>query len=491
MSESSDIVNLSPKKFLLGCGFVSVVLYFIGRVYPMPPSLVAAEVMLTILALFVLGSIRYRLDKNALTYGAGLIIIATFWQRWWETSLLRERFQAEGFSAFAEFVHHHFLTLHGLDETIHADTMLFILGLTFFVSVIAQTRILESISFAVLRKNKGRVVPTIAILTGLVAFSSGILDGVSMIGLLIRTMVIILILAKANEDSVIYAVIVSTLITTVCGMWLAYGEPPNLIMKSNLHPYLDNAFFLRYCAPAAIASYIVVFYNVRKKLAGRRVNVSELDVMDVHVADMRFLQASKHGKVFTPIEFLEEEKSRVGAHYDAILSRLHKGEPLGKALIAENVSEKISKELLGAFVSESVADALYNHYTHLVKGGHEAHTTTEKIQHALADAQKRRLHAQWVGGLSFIPFIGLLIAHAINHSISLFWASFSGFAVAFLGIYGIPKMRKLALHEALHEYKEYLFLFPLFFSITLLQKTGFFNQLSDLLHAGIEKLGLA
>ena len=37
----------------------------------------------------------------------------------------------------------HLLSFHGLDDLIHADTMLFILGLTLFVSVIAQTRLLE------------------------------------------------------------------------------------------------------------------------------------------------------------------------------------------------------------------------------------------------------------------------------------------------------------------------------------------------------------
>ena len=41
----------------------------------------------------------------------------------------------------------HLLSFHGLDDLIHADTMLFILGLTFFVSVIAQTRLLEGITF--------------------------------------------------------------------------------------------------------------------------------------------------------------------------------------------------------------------------------------------------------------------------------------------------------------------------------------------------------
>ncbi len=47
---------------------------------------------------------------------------------------------------------------------------------------------------------------------------------------------------------------VCTAVTTICGIWLAYGEPPNLIMKANLHPHLDNAFFLRYCAPASPAA---------------------------------------------------------------------------------------------------------------------------------------------------------------------------------------------------------------------------------------------
>jgi hypothetical protein len=91
--------------------------------------------------------------------------------------------------------------------------------------------------------------------------------------------------------------------------------------------------------------------------------------------------------------------------------------------------------------------------------------------------------------LSFFPFIALLVWHAMDHEFPLFWASFAGFAAAFVGISKNPKMRSLALREAVHEYKEYLFLLPLFFSITLLQKTGFFNQLSDLLTRGMSKFG--
>ena len=69
--------------------------------------------------------------------------------------------------------------------------MLFILGLTFFVSVIAQTRLLEGITFFLLRRYQGAILPTVIAVTAVVAFASGILDGVSMIGLTIRTLVII------------------------------------------------------------------------------------------------------------------------------------------------------------------------------------------------------------------------------------------------------------------------------------------------------------
>jgi di/tricarboxylate transporter len=60
-----------------------------------------------------------------------------------------------------------------------------------------------------------------------------------------------------------------------------------------------------------------------------------------------------------------------------------------------------------------------------------------------------------------------------------------------MGIIEIPKMRALALREARHEYAEYYFLFPLFLSITLMTKAGFFDHLQGLIHEGIETLGHA
>ena len=136
--------------------------------------------------------------------------------------------------------------------------MLFILGLTSFVAVIAQTRLLEGITFALLRRYQGAILPTVISVTAVVAVASGIFDGVSMIGLTIRTLVIILLLAAAPPAAIRYAVMVCTTVTTICGVWLAYGEPPNLIMRANLYPYLGNLFFIVYCAPAAIVSYLLI-----------------------------------------------------------------------------------------------------------------------------------------------------------------------------------------------------------------------------------------
>ena len=491
-SESQDIVQISSTKFLAGCAAIAGALFLLSPTGGYPPALIATEVLTTILALFLFGSIKYRIDKNALTYGAALVILGSFFPGWWATSNLRAQMTAEGSGALWEFVRHYAFTLHGLDQLVHADTMLFILGLTFFVAVIAQTRLLETASFAVLQKTGGQLVPTVAALTALVAVASGVLDGVSMIGLMIRTLVILLFLAKAEDDSVIYAVMVSTIVTTVCGMWLAYGEPPNLIMKANLQPHLDNAFFLRYCLPAAVGSYAIVFWNVRQRLKGKTVNLKKLDLLDRHTADVRFLQVLKHGETLTPVEFAEAHRDHIGPHLPGLLTRLHHGVPLGEALVVEHLPREKRLPLLGRYLSEDLAETLDDYYVHVFgKNDHKADQSAVLLSERLESVRQERLSAQRIGGLAFLPFIGLLIVHAFHHEVPLFAASMAGFAVAFFGIARKENMRRLALREARHEFKEYLFLLPLFLSITLLQKTGFFDQVSVLLHVGIERLGTA
>ena len=175
--------------------------------------------------------------------------------------------------------------------------MLFILGLTLFVSVIAQTRLLEGVTFALFGAIRAPILPTIMAVTAVVAFASGVFDGVSMIGLTIRTLLIVLLLAGAPVKDARYAVMVCTLVTTICGVWLAYGEPPNLIMRANLYPHLNDAFFVRYCGPVAVASFLVVAWQLRRSLRGRRIDLDTMDVVDANAADVRFLQAMRHGEV--------------------------------------------------------------------------------------------------------------------------------------------------------------------------------------------------
>ncbi|HCU24049.1 MAG TPA: hypothetical protein DF383_03450 [Deltaproteobacteria bacterium] len=488
---SPEIVHLSSKKFLALCVLLAGVILALSHWIKLPVPLIGIEVLLTVLSLFIFGSIKYRLDKNVITYGAALVILATFWSTWWEDSGLRQRVQATGFQAWTEFGRRYLLTLHGWDELIHADTMLFILGLTFFVATIAQTRLLETVSFSVLGKNKGKVVPTIATLAAIVAFASGILDGVSMIGLMIRVLVLILFLAKAKDEAVLYAVMVSTVVTTVCGMWLAYGEPPNLIMKANLHPHLNNAFFLRYCMPAAVGSYFIVYWNIRKRLRGKLVATQNMDLIDLHTADVRFLQASRHGEVLLAAEFIDTRRDLLGTHFEGVDARLHQGEPLGTALIRERVPAEIRQQLLGAFVAENLAADLDLHYEHREAGNFDESDAAEKrIRDTLHAMRGQRVRAQIIGGLAFIPFVGLLVWHAIDHEVPLFFASFAGFLVASLALLKNKNMRGLALREGKHEYAEYLFLLPLFFSITLLQKSGFFEHISALIQTGTHKIGL-
>ena len=479
------VVMLPGKAFFLGCTIVAAIIFFLGRAIEMPVWLLACEVLATILALFVLGSFKYQVHKNPLTYGMVLITLATFCRL--KTSVWHVEIARSGWWSWTKY---HLLSYRGLDDLIHADTMLFILGLTFFVSVIAQTRLLEGITFFLLRHYQGAILPTIVSVTAVVAVASGILDGVSMIGLTIRTLVIVMLLAAQPTPAIRYAIMICTTVTTICGIWLAYGEPPNLIMKANLYPHLGNAFFLIYCGPIAIASYLVVVRHLRKYLTDRRIDLEKMDLIDAHAEDVRFLQASRHGEVLTSVEFIEDMVPDLHGREDRVLSRLRGGDSLGNTLVREEVPAPSRRKLLGLFVSEDLAESLDRHYVLQVQGDHEgALRAQESVATALSVSGDARRRAQKVGALALIPFIALLVLHGIHHEVPLFLASFAAFAVAVFGIAKISKMRTLAMHEAKVEYAEYYFLFPLFLSITLLTNAGFFDQMHAMIHHGIDVLG--
>src|SRR5262245_2875567 len=118
------VVMLSGRRFLLGCLAVALGTLFAGRIHPLPVGLLAAEVFATILGLFLFGSFKYQIHKNALTYGMLLVIVATFCGL--ESSAWHRQIADAGWLAWAG---EHLLSYQGLDGLIHADTMLFILGL--------------------------------------------------------------------------------------------------------------------------------------------------------------------------------------------------------------------------------------------------------------------------------------------------------------------------------------------------------------------------
>jgi hypothetical protein len=175
-----------------------------------------------------------------------------------------------------------------------------------------------------------------------------------------------------------------------------------------------------------------------------------------------------------------------------LLERIRGGEALGLAMVHEDVSEATRRLLLGHFVAEELADGLDRHYVFDAAGEYEAAFHAEQAVDAVLESMaRRRQRAQKIGALALVPFVGFLILHGIHHEVPLFLASFAGFFAALPAIARLPRMRSLALREARQEYAEYLFLFPLFLSITLLTAAGFFEGMKGLLHAGIDTWGTA
>src|SRR2546421_6009098 len=111
---------LPGRAFVGLCAIAAAAIAVIGLVHPMPVWLLAAEVLATILGLFVFGSFKYQIHKNALTYGMLLVIIATFTRL--PASTWHVEIAQRGWTGWIE---QHLLTFSGLDDLIHADTMLF------------------------------------------------------------------------------------------------------------------------------------------------------------------------------------------------------------------------------------------------------------------------------------------------------------------------------------------------------------------------------
>jgi len=215
-----------------------------------------------------------------------------------------------------------------------------------------------------------------------------------------------------------------------------------------------------------------------------------MDVIDANAEDVRFLQATRHGEVMTPIELLEGHADLLGDRLGAVIERIQHGESFGLALVHEDVEVDVRRLLLGHFVSDELADGLDRHYLYAAAGrDEEAFHAELAVDAVLASMAELRKRAQRIGSLALVPFIALLVVHTVDNDVPLFLASFAGFAAAVPAIARIPKMRALALREAWQEYAEYFFLFPLFLSITLLTSAGFFDVMQNLIVGGVAALG--
>jgi hypothetical protein len=216
-----------------------------------------------------------------------------------------------------------------------------------------------------------------------------------------------------------------------------------------------------------------------------------MDVLDANAEDVRFLQASRHGEVITPVELIEGHAEDLGPQLAArVVERLRSGESVGIAMIRADVPELTRKILLGHFVTDELADGLDRHYIYAQEGLDEQAFMAElAVDEALAAIAHDRRRAQRIAAFALLPFFALLIIHGLNNDIPLFLSSFAGFFAALPGIAKLRRTRDLAIREAKLEFAEYYFLFPLFLSITLLTSAGFFDVMQTLVIRGIAVLG--
>ena len=240
---------------------------------------------------------------------------------------------------------------------------------------------------------------------------------------------------------------VCTAVTTICGVWLAYGEPPNLIMKANLYPQLGNAFFLRYCAPAAIASYLRRRLGAARQASGparrsrehgRHRRERRRRAVSAGVAPRRSHDASRI-----------DRRPRTGSWTAArrrSSSGCARGESLGLAMIRADVPSRRVALLLGHFVSEELADGLDRHYVldnaGQLRGGvlrpNWPSTPCSRRWRNSGGGRRRSAPSRWCrSSVCWSSTVSITTCRC-------FWRRSPGFLAALPAIAGIPKMRALA-----------------------------------------------
>ena len=229
----------------------------------------------------------------------------------------------------------------------------------------ADPRCSKGVTFVLLRRNRGAILPTVIAVTAVVAVASGILGGVSMIGLTIRTLVIILMLAAAPMAAIRYADHGLHRRHDDLRRLLAYGEPPNLIMKANLDPRPRRTRSFSPTARRWRSSAISVVALAARQTAARASGSTSttMDVLDANAEDVRFLQATRHGEVLTPVELVEGHAAILGGRAGSVIGADRSTASRSASRWSGRRCPARSGELLlGHYVSEELAAALDRHY---------------------------------------------------------------------------------------------------------------------------------
>src|SRR4029434_833454 len=134
---------------------------------------------------------------------------------------------------------------------------------------------------------------------------------------------------------------------------------------------------------------------LRGSLAGRRIDLDAMDVLDANAEDVRFLQASRHGEVLTPVELVEAHAPSLQGKAPEIVQRLQQGTSLGHSLVHANLPWETRELLLGHYVSEELAASLDRHYVLDVAGDEEGAMLAEQwVDATLAASAHARRRAQ-------------------------------------------------------------------------------------------------
>ena len=187
-----------------------------------------------------------------------------------------------------------------------------------------------------------------------------------------------------------------------------------------------------YCAPAAIAAYVIVARQLRRRLRGQRVDLDEMDVLDVQ---RRGRAISAGGAAWRGADAGRSSSRRtlpVRRGASAVIERIRGGPNARPRARRPGRSDRDASRCSSATTSsEELADGLDRHYVFDAAGKYEAAFQAEQaVDEVLASMARRRRRAQLIGGLALIPFVALLVVHGIFHDVPLFLASFAGFLAA-------------------------------------------------------------